>query len=752
MRFEDEFQELIWTEEIAELQKIKKINYLVNTIRHSQKDEYLAAGWEILKEFKTKVKIKKAKQQNDFFEDRIWCLMANLGFKYLNRNRKFKINYDGKLSKQIDVFAANDEVVLIIECKSAETQRSASFQKDINELGHLRSKIIDRVKKYCDGKPKIAFLFCTNKYIISDSDQERMRSSNIIWFNHDDISYFEQLILSIKGAAIYQLLGRIFAKQEIPNMKNLVPAIRGSMGGYSFYSFAIEPRILLQLSYVLHRVQTTDDTIQAYQRIVSAKRISEIQEFINNGNFFPNSIIINIDTKNGAPLQFDLVEKNNCDSYAKLGILHLPKLYRSAYVIDGQHRLYGYAGSKYENTNTIPVIAFENLPSEEQANLFVDINSKQKTVNKNLLNTLDAELRWNSPNVDDAIKALKSKVLQRLTETQNSPLYNLISVGERKQKGSTCLTLSFLCSYGFSKTKFFGLVQKKKQVSLGYLCDGSELAQKTLDKAYIYFKDCFDFIKNAIPEYWKPNGTHPLLLRNIGLAALFRLLNDVLEHLERENGIKCNAQSAKNLFEKTKPYLVHLVEAIKEAPFDEITSMSKQYGAGGPEKVEREFQRWINKREQTFSPIGLSDYIRDSSGQYNEEIHQELLEFQGKVKNFLFEELKRKFGDSWWEDGVPEKVQDKCGYAGVQDRHAHEDSFYLDSFSDYAAIIEFNWSSMGDVFADPTQTGRRKSKIEWLKKFNDFQIRVTRPERAPITMDEYNFIQATLKRVLSKLL
>ena len=678
--------------------------------------------------------------------------MANLGFKYLNRDRKFKINYDGKLTKQIDVFAANDEVVLIIECKSAEAQRLASFQKDIHEFGNLRSRIINRVKKYFDGKPKFAFLFCTNNYTISDSDQERMRSNNIIWFNQDDISYFEHLIQSIKGAAIYQLLGRIFAKQEIQNMKNLVPAIRGVMGGYSFYSFAIEPKILLQLSYVLHRVQTTDDTIQAYQRIVSAKRISEIQNFLNTGNFFPNAIIINIDTKNNIPLQFDLVEKNNYDSCTKLGILHLPKVYRSAYVIDGQHRLYGYAGSKYKDTNTIPVIAFENLPSEAQANLFVDINSKQKTVNKNLLNTLDAELRWNSSNVDDAIKALKSKVLQRLTERQNSPLYNLISVGEKKQNDSTCLTLSFLCSYGFSKARFFGLVQKKKLVELGYLCDGSELAQKTLDKAYTYFKDCFDFIKNAIPEHWNPNkAEHLLLLRNVGLAALFRLLNDILEHLENANGIKCNAQSAKNLFEKTKPYLKHLVEAIKEAPLDDIASMSRQYGAGGPEKVEREFQRWINKRMPTFSPAGLSDYIRDSSGQYNEEVHQLLLDFQGKVKNFLFEELEKKFGDSWWEQGVPEKVQAKCGYAGVEDKHAHEDSFYLDSFSDYADIIEFNWLSMGTIFADVSQSGKRKTKIEWLKKFNEFQIRVTRPERAPITMDEYNFIQMTLNRVIPKL-
>ena len=61
MRFEDEFQELIGEEEIADQLKIKKISYLIGSIGHSQKDEYIANGWKILKEFKTKVKIKKEK-------------------------------------------------------------------------------------------------------------------------------------------------------------------------------------------------------------------------------------------------------------------------------------------------------------------------------------------------------------------------------------------------------------------------------------------------------------------------------------------------------------------------------------------------------------------------------------------------------------------------------------------------------------------------------------------------------------------
>ena len=495
MKFEDEFKELIEPEDIKSYLKSKKDQYLYQAIPRSLLADYQANGWEIQKEYKTKLKIKKNKSQADYFEDRVWSLMANLGFKYMNKDSNFKIIYSKDLRQQIDVFAATDEVVLIIECKSAENRKNKDFSKDINEFGALREKIINRVKQYFDGKPKFAFLFCTNNYIVSDPDQKRMKDNNILWLNQDDIQYFEKLIFSIKDATIYQFLGRIFAQQKIPNMKNKIPAIRGKMGGYSFYSFAVEPATLLQISYVLHRVQTSEETLNTYQRIVKPKRIAEIQSFLDNGNFFPNAIILNIDTLKGQPLQFDAVEKNNYDSQTQIGILHLPQNYHCAYIIDGQHRLYGYACSKYKESNTIPVIAFENLPSEEQAKLFVDINSKQKTVNKNLLNTLDADLRWNSSNKDDAIKALKSKLLQKLTEDQLSPLYKLISTGDNSSDNQTSLTLSYLCSYGFGKTNFFGQLQKKTIIKMGYLCDKEDLADASLKKAFLFLKDTLNLIK-----------------------------------------------------------------------------------------------------------------------------------------------------------------------------------------------------------------------------------------------------------------
>lgn len=159
---------------------------------------------------------------------------------------------------------------------------------------------------------------------------------------------------------------------RVPEIGNKIPAVQGKMGGHKYYSFCVEPEILLRLCFVLHRTNPNRETLSSYQRMLKKKRIKEIGQFVEAGGMFPNSIVINFDEDKG--LRFDLASSVDVCSHSKLGVLHLPKRYHSAFVIDGQHRLYGYAGSEYRKTNAIPVVAFENLPSEKQAELFVDIN------------------------------------------------------------------------------------------------------------------------------------------------------------------------------------------------------------------------------------------------------------------------------------------------------------------------------------------------------------------------------------------
>ena len=56
------------------------------------------------------------------FEDEVWTTFTNLGFNFMNKDRNFKMPYsdDFTLAQQIDVFAAYEETLIFVECKSCE--------------------------------------------------------------------------------------------------------------------------------------------------------------------------------------------------------------------------------------------------------------------------------------------------------------------------------------------------------------------------------------------------------------------------------------------------------------------------------------------------------------------------------------------------------------------------------------------------------------------------------------------------------
>ncbi len=295
-------------------------------------------------------------------------------------------------SQQIDVFAADDEVVLVIECKSTATIQAGQFKKEVEAISGQRGGVIKRLKEEYPNH-KIKFILATNNYTLTKAVRDRVREEDIFHISKDTVEYFLTLADHLGAAAKYQLLGALFAGQKIPNIEPTVAAIRGSMGGHTYYSFSIEPTRLLKMAYVLHRNQANSELMPTYQRLIKKSRLKKVAGFVEDGGFFPNSVILNVETKKQkGDLQFDPAPKSTGAS--KIGILHLPQTYRAAYVIDGQHRLYGYANSERAATDLIPAVAFVDLDRSEQVRLFMQINENQQAVPKNLQNTLNADLLW----------------------------------------------------------------------------------------------------------------------------------------------------------------------------------------------------------------------------------------------------------------------------------------------------------------------------------------------------------------------
>lgn len=277
---------------------IRKSDSFLKTVKKNKQEDLENEGWELLpSKLKKSVRMRKSKPHNVAFEDRVWALFAKMRFDYINTDNKFKIAYQGELTKQIDVIAADSEAIVVVECKSSQTRKRRDYRKDINELAGIKDNLRTAITKLFPGKAKIAFIFATNKSIVSKPDKQRLADASIFHFNQDDIEYFEDLTDHLGFAAKFQLFGKLFEGQKVPELKNRVPAVRAkNSAGHTFYSFSIDPAYLLKIGFILHRTQTSPEVANAYQRLVKKPRLTKIGKFIDGGGYFPNSLIIDVRT------------------------------------------------------------------------------------------------------------------------------------------------------------------------------------------------------------------------------------------------------------------------------------------------------------------------------------------------------------------------------------------------------------------------------------------------------------------------
>ena len=289
---------LVSGKELIGVKKRRSQSYIFEKFEYELQEKRESEGWIVDKELKSMVRMKRPKPLDRQFEDDVWCLFSNLGFSYMNKDRRLEIPYgteDLNTTKQIDVFAADEETVLFIECKCAFSGKKGDFKTDLEAIKGIKEGLFKTVRREKEfKKKKVKYIFATKNYEITEPDRNRMRDLGIYHFDEYGIKYFAELAKHLGACARYQLLGTLFAGQKIGTMENRIPAIEGQMGGHTYYSFSIEPEKLLKLAYVLHRNEANSDMMPTYQRIIKKQRLKEIRKFIDNKGFFPNSLIIDI--------------------------------------------------------------------------------------------------------------------------------------------------------------------------------------------------------------------------------------------------------------------------------------------------------------------------------------------------------------------------------------------------------------------------------------------------------------------------
>ncbi len=734
---------LICEKEIDKQLRLRNRAYNTESIKQNQLQDYLDQGWQILKEFKTSITVKKLKSNDVEFEDKVWSLFASLGYNFLNKDRSFCLPYDKNnldLAQEINVFAKDDETIILVQCKAEIENKRGDFK---NELDSITGKI-DGIRKslqslFPNKKYKIKYILATRNYSISEEDLNRLEKIGGIHFNEENVDYFFSLFFQLGVSAKYQFLGNIFQGQEIPEMENMVPAVEGKMGGHTYYSFSIEPEKLLKIGYVLHRNKANINMMPTYQRLIKKARLKSVLDFVENGGYFPNSIVISIDTKRN---NFERANKQVGSTLSNVGIFHLPKKYRSAYIIDGQHRLYGYTNSKYKNSNTIPVVAFINLSRSEQIKIFMQINENQKAVSKDLRNTLNADLLWDSDNKIEQLRALCSRISIYLGENRESPLYNKISIGEDKKIITTQAIENAL-----RKSDFLGKVTKTNIEVLGSFYNGN--LDDTYNRLKNYLTSGFEYVSiNALSEWNKEH--EGMLLINKGIYGIILILSDIIKHLNSKKVVNSHIDPVNNIFLEVKPYLDPIITYINKLDDNSKNELKSSYGTGGETKYWRTFQKVISETHTDFKPEGVDEYFKKEAKLYNDKAISYIRDIETEFKLDFKIKLEGFFGRKWFEKGVPPKIADKATVdALTKNRELDEDDENLVDPWDCLTIIAYreialkNWQNIFEKsYTKPGEekiSGGKEEKTKWMVKLE--RIRNQNFHSYSVLEEELSFLE-----------
>jgi len=500
-------------------------------------------------------------------QNEIEKLFSGLNFKLMERNLKVQ-NSKGEIIGEIDlVYHFEDgDIIFIIEVTRLKTNLHEKVDhffsrwSDRENLSYLFRQTKLPIKK--THRIFVDFLQLSESGIPASLKRhfERSKSNSETSRNHylfkDDIEYFIDTQTKVGVVARNDLLSYL----EIERRREFQPidAIQFYVGDHPAFAFAAKVNTLLESCYVFRRRKRD----AGYQRALNLNRISSISRDINQNKIlaYPNSIVVSSQTTITEKKHY----KEDCPKPIEI---RLPTSYCELKVIDGQHRLLGFAhADELKKETYLSVIAFEQLPLQEEMKIFIDINSKQKKVDRNLVLLLKADFNW-----DPADKEYSEKISVKIAEQLNTrePLRNRIYFGTATDKPGGKVTLATLVS--------------------------ALLKNNLVGGKFHLFQSDIDDIKtpvtqiNRILSTIKQKLNEDFFLGNLGLRIMFRLIQ-IVERNKRANVVSVEYE---DIFGDLVPIITG----------DYIKKLQDFYGEGGANKAADEIISSLKKKYTKYIPL-----------------------------------------------------------------------------------------------------------------------------------------------------
>jgi len=359
-------------------------------------------------------------------------------FDVVDSEIHFDFDGDGEADFSIDVAAIHDKYLIGIEFKSSKLSspknKIKAAKKNLDDVIKFRKKKIimkSDLKKITNKKlekiKEFRYCYAFGKNFDNKTLKKLLEKNGMALWDYNALKYYDK---------VSKVLG-IFTRNEILRDFNILIGEKGThledaiiveQGNYPpMFLLGMHPGLLLQMGYVSRRAKKERN---AYQRIINKQRLENLSKYLNTKNsLLANPVIIAFDKDTRSNVHFDEKKKT----------LVFPTTFCSAWIIDGQHRIFAFKDTKYkkwsENINEqlkLPVVAFKDLPDPQQTRTFVDINYHQKRIDPILfcdlaasLEDLQYELTWTSLISLKLNECGPWKDMIKTSETQSSKPLNL---------------------------------------------------------------------------------------------------------------------------------------------------------------------------------------------------------------------------------------------------------------------------------------------------------------------------------------
>ena len=696
-------------------------------VPQSQVQECLQAGWTVDRQVGRKVRVVKPKPHSVLLEDRVWSLLYRMGFDYLSGDGGAKLAVDLKdpagPSNQIDVVGFDPDVAVAIECKSAESPgKKPDFDKDIAKHATLHPRFINAAnQQYASDTKRVGVLVLfTNNILVTEPEKAKAKASKIVLFDEKDLDYYEKLVAHLGPAARYQFFADLLPGRAVPGLEIKLPAIKGKMGGINCYTFSISPDRLLKMAYVSHRARGRKDS-ETYQRMVTKTRLRKIQQYIDKkGNFFPTNIVLNLErTRNS--LQFHPTTQEADEGNGVMGWLTIRPTYGSAWVIDGQHRLFAYSGHPEAGKSLLSVIAFEGLSSSQQARLFVDINHEQKSVARNHLYELFAYLHKDAEDPMMRIDAVVSKAILSFDADTSSPLFGRIVKTDDQKTAARCLTIQTLFS-ALSKPGFYISKQHEDGSVLAHgALWASENAELTIERTRRVLNAWFGTIRDGSPQWWDLGcADGGGLAMNDSIAACINVLRSVFQHLEKQGKVPCVDDD--DLVTAVTPFGQLLADYFKGFTPEQRDEWRNYRGVQGQTARMRRCQEVIHHIMPDFNPPGLQEFLDIMQAETNTRAKDIIDRIERRLQNVVVSILKTELGpddSGWWSKGVPLDIRIRAMERREEDNYSRGGQENYFDLIDYRRIATKKWLLFQDVLGYGKGNWSKDKRTEWINDLNE---------------------------------